>query len=90
MTSDMKDSKAFYGLICSHEGGCMGNHTQTKPLGEVELRQAITDICFENGGVTKPMVDKLTDLILQERKAWGERVIAVEDDIAREISPKPH
>lgn len=31
-----------------------------------ELYQAVTDICFNNGGATKPMVDKLTHLIRQE------------------------
>ena len=28
-----------------------------------DLYQKITDICFENGGATKPMVDKLYELI---------------------------
>ena len=32
-------------------------------LEHTELYQKITDICFENGGVTKPMVDKLMNLI---------------------------
>ena len=29
----------------------------------IDLYQKITDICFENGGATKPMVDKLYGLI---------------------------
>ena len=33
-----------------------------------ELYQSITDICFENGGVTKPMADKLMQLITADRK----------------------
>lgn len=37
---------------------------------DTELYQKITDICFENGGVTKPMVDKLLNLItLHTKKA---------------------
>lgn len=32
-----------------------------------EVVQKITDICFENGGVTKTMVDKLYQLTLQIR-----------------------
>lgn len=32
-------------------------------MPDKELRQRITDICFENGGVTKPMVDKLEALL---------------------------
>jgi hypothetical protein len=28
-----------------------------------DYRQQITDICFENGGVTKPMVDKLEAIL---------------------------
>lgn len=42
------------------EQGVMTKHTTSD-----ELRQQITDICFENGGVTKPMVDKLVVLIKQ-------------------------
>ena len=39
-------------------------------LEHTELYQKITDICFENGGVTKPMVDKLMNLItLHTQKA---------------------
>lgn len=34
----------------------------TQP-NQSELYQALTDICFENGGVTKTMVDKLTAYI---------------------------
>ena len=37
---------------------------------DTELYQKITDIFFNNGGVTKPMVDKLIDLItLHTQKA---------------------
>lgn len=31
-----------------------------------ELYQKITDICFENGGVTKPMVDRLYALFTKQ------------------------
>lgn len=31
-----------------------------------DLKQKVTDICFENGGVTKPMVDRLFELIEDE------------------------
>lgn len=55
----------------------------TQP-NQSELYQALTDICFENGGVTKTMVDKLTAYItanytpnseveqLKSRIAWLE------------------
>lgn len=38
---------------------------------DTTLYQKITDICFENGGVTKPMVDKIMNLItLQTIEAY--------------------
>ncbi len=36
--------------------------TTNQPANQT-IRQLITDICFENGGVTKPMVDKLETAI---------------------------
>ena len=30
-----------------------------------EIVRAVTDICFENGGVTKPMADNLADYVEQ-------------------------
>ena len=41
------------------------NHTEAP---EDELYQEITDICFENGGATKPMVDKLYTLFAAQSK----------------------
>ena len=35
--------------------------SNTEPT--IDLYQKITDICFENGGATKPMVDQLYELI---------------------------
>lgn len=49
-------------------------------LHKDELRQEITDICFENGGVSKPMVDKLEAYVakkcrearIDDNQAWLE------------------
>lgn len=40
-------------------------------MSNEELYQSITDICFENGGVTKPMADKLLQLLKQHREAYA-------------------
>ena len=46
-------------------------------LEHTELYQKITDICFENGGVTKPMVDKLMNLTtLHTQEAYKKGYIA--------------
>jgi len=42
--------------------------TEQDKMSDEELYQSITDICFENGGVTKPMADKLMELITADRK----------------------
>ena len=42
--------------------------TEQDKMSDEELYQSITDICFENGGVTKPMADKLMQLITADRK----------------------
>ena len=42
--------------------------TPPNKMSDEELYQSITDICFENGGVTKPMADKLMQLITADRK----------------------
>lgn len=47
-------------------------------LSDEEQYQAITDICFENGGVNKPMVDKLNDLINTQKRLYAESVIGEE------------
>lgn len=41
-------------------------------MNDEELYQSITDICFENGGVTKPMADKLMLPIKQHREAYAD------------------
>lgn len=52
--------------------------TQPQTNQPSELRQAITDICFENGGVTKPMVDKLGALLStsqrEAEKSYAKRI----------------
>lgn len=42
----------------------------SKPLEtpSEQLKQQITDICFKNGGVTKPMVEELYNLIKQREE----------------------
>lgn len=42
--------------------------TEQDKMIDEELYQSITDICFESGGVTKPMADKLMQLITADRK----------------------
>lgn len=42
--------------------------TEQDKMSDEELYQSITDICFENGGVTKPMADKLMQLTTADRK----------------------
>lgn len=42
------------------------------------LYQEITDICFENGGVTRPMVDKLEALIAKHQK---DLLLRVRDEV---------
>jgi len=50
-------------------------------MSDEELYQSITDICFESGGVTKPMADKLMQLITADRKrvALEARISILED-----------
>jgi desulfoferrodoxin (superoxide reductase-like protein) len=43
---------------------------------EYNLKRMITDICFESGGVTKPMVDKLYILWI-EQMALREQQVAL-------------
>ncbi len=45
--------------------------TSPNEMSDEELYQSITDICFENGGVTKPMADKLLKFIKQHREAYA-------------------
>jgi len=61
--------------------------TPPNKMSDEELYQSITDICFENGGVTKPMADKLMQLIIADRKrvALEARIDALE---YAKISPK--
>jgi len=55
--------------------------TEQDKMSDEELYQSITDICFENGGVTKPMADKLMELITADRKrvALEARISILED-----------
>jgi len=53
--------------LCTHTKlENLGEQPEDRPITEPTidtLYQKITDICFENGGATKPMVDKLYKLI---------------------------
>lgn len=49
--------------------------TSPNEMSDEELYQSITDICFESGGVTKPMADKLLLLIKQHREAYALELI---------------
>lgn len=51
-----------------------------------ELYQKITDICFENGGVTKPMVDKLYALFTQSLATQKQELL---DWFENEIPDRP-
>lgn len=55
-------------------------------LRDGELYQEITDICAENGGVTKPMVDKLEQLFTDTRKQHTTQLI---DEILSELPKQP-
>jgi hypothetical protein len=55
--------------------------TDTTPHSDSELYQQVTDICAENGGVTKSMVDKLVALF--DRRAEKLVVEARIDELER-------
>lgn len=51
-------------------------------MSDEALKQAITDICFENGGVTKPMAEKLYNTFKQQQQAAvGEVLDRLENEL---------
>lgn len=55
--------------------------TEQEPSGQTvryQIIRTVTDICFENGGVTKPMADKLADYV-------QESVVSVLEELKNDI-----